>query len=70
MIGMGGGPTFAGWLMDVFGEGYTNVESIRYSLSVVTLVFIPSIIAFFVVSKVLPNDWSEAEKRNMEMARD
>ena len=70
MIGMGGGPTFAGWLMDVFGEGYTNVESIRYSLSVVTLVFIPSIIAFFVVSKVLPNDWSEAEKRNMEMAID
>ena len=69
-IGMGGGPTFAGWLMDVFGEGYTNVESIRYSLSVVTLVFIPSIIAFFVVSKVLPNDWSEAEKRNMEMAID
>ena len=70
MIGMGGGPTFAGWLMDVFGEGYTNVESIRYSLSVVTLVFIPSIIAFFVVSQVLPNDWSEAEKRNMEMAID
>ena len=70
MIGMGGGPTFAGWLMDVFGEGYTNVESIRYSLSVVTLVFIPSIIAFFVVSKVLPNDWSEAEKRNMELAKD
>lgn len=70
MIGMGGGPTFAGWLMDVFGEGYTNVESIRYSLSVVTFVFIPSIIAFFVVSKVLPNDWSEAEKRNMEMAID
>ena len=70
MIGMGGGPTFAGWLMDVFGEGYTNVESIRYSLSVVTLVFIPSIIAFFVVSKVLPNDWSQAEKRNMELARD
>ena len=31
MIALGGGPTFAGWLMDVFGNNYNEIESIRYS---------------------------------------
>jgi len=30
MIALGGGPTFAGWLMDVFGNNYNEIESIRY----------------------------------------
>ena len=41
-----GGPTFAGWLMDVFGNNYNEIESIRYSLTVTTCVFIPSVISF------------------------
>ncbi len=41
MIALGGGPTFAGWLMDVFGNNYNEIESIRYSLTVTTCVFIP-----------------------------
>ena len=36
MIALGGGPTFAGWLMDVFGNNYNEIESIRYSLTVTT----------------------------------
>ena len=53
MIALGGGPTFAGWLMDVFGNNYNEIESIRYSLTVTTCVFIPSVISFLLVSKFL-----------------
>ena len=65
MIALGGGPTFAGWLMDVFGNNYNEIESIRYSLTVTTCVFIPSVISFLLVSKFLPKDWKVAEERNL-----
>ena len=68
MIALGGGPTFAGWLMDVFGNNYNEIESIRYSLTVTTCVFIPSIISFLLVSKFLPKDWKAAEERNLAQA--
>ena len=35
MIALGGGPTFSGWLMDVFKwRGYAELESIRYAMTV------------------------------------
>ena len=68
MIALGGGPTFAGWLMDVFGNKYNEIESIRYSLTVTTCVFIPSVISFLLVSKFLPKDWKAAEERNLAQA--
>ena len=68
MIALGGGPTFAGWLMDVFGNNYNEIESIRYSLTVTTCVFIPSVISFLLVSKFLPIDWKAAEERNLAQA--
>jgi MFS family permease len=68
MIALGGGPTFAGWLMDVFGNYYNEIESIRYSLTVTTCMFIPSVISFLLVSKFLPKDWRAAEERNLAQA--
>ena len=68
MIALGGGPTFAGWLMDVFGNNYNEIQSIRYSLTVTTCVFIPSVISFLLVSKFLPKDWKAAEERNLAQA--
>jgi MFS family permease len=68
MIALGGGPTFAGWLMDVFGNYYNEIESIRYSLTVTTCIFIPSVISFLLVSKFLPKDWKAAEERNLVQA--
>jgi MFS family permease len=68
MIALGGGPTFAGWLMDVFGNNYNEIESIRYSLTVTTCIFIPSVISFLLVSKFLPKDWKAAEERNLVQA--
>ena len=68
MIALGGGPTFAGGVMDVFGNNYNENESIRYSLTVTTCVFIPSVISFLLVSKFLPKDWKAAEERNLAQA--
>tara|TARA_B100000963_G_C22632001_1_gene675422 strand:+ start:2697 stop:3989 length:1293 start_codon:yes stop_codon:yes gene_type:complete len=66
MIGLGGGPTFAGWLMDVFANNNNELNSIRLSMTVTTLVFIPSVVSFLIVSKVLPKDWKDAENRDLE----
>lgn len=67
MIALGGGPTFTGWLADVFKDGNTELESIRYAMTVTCAMFIPSIISFMVVAKVLPRDWAVAEKRNQDL---
>ena len=69
MVALGGGPTFTGWLIDVFKEGNPDLESMRYAMTVTSCMFIPSIISFLVVARVLPKDWAAAEKRNEELAR-
>jgi chromate transport protein ChrA len=69
MIALGGGPTFAGWLIDVFKESNGELEAMRYAMTVTCCMFVPSIISFLVVSKVLPRDWVAAEKRNLELAK-
>ena len=69
MIALGGGPTFAGWLIDVFKENYNDLESMRYAMSVTFCIFIPSVINFLVVARVLPKDWDAADKRNLESTK-
>ena len=64
MIALGGGPTFAGWLIDVFASYYNELDAMRYAMSVTAFIFIFSILSFIIVSKRLPKDWNEAEKRN------
>jgi len=69
MIALGGGPTFTGWLIDVFKENYNDLDSMRYAMTVTFGIFIPSAISFFIVSRVLPRDWAAAEKRNLESTK-
>ena len=69
MIALGGGPTFAGWLIDVFKENNNDLESMRYAMTVTFCVFVPSIISFLMVARLLPIDWAAAEKRNIALAR-
>ena len=64
MIALGGGPTFAGWLIDVFASYYNELDAMRYAMSVTAFIFIFSILSFIVVGKTLPEDWNEAEMRN------
>ena len=67
MISLGGGPTFTGWMIDLFSENHSEVESIRYAMSVTSLLLIPSMASFLLASKLLPNDWAKAEKVNQEL---
>ena len=69
MIALGGGPTFAGWIMDLFKESFNELESVRYAMTVTSMIFVPSVISFLVVAKVLPRDWKAAEERNLKLAR-
>ena len=69
MIALGGGPTFAGWIMDIFKENFNDLESARYAMTVTSFVFIPSVISFLLVSRFLPRDWKVAEERNLNLAR-
>tara|TARA_B100000575_G_scaffold47819_1_gene34839 strand:- start:386 stop:1603 length:1218 start_codon:yes stop_codon:yes gene_type:complete len=69
MIALGGGPTFAGWIMDIFKDSYNELESIRYAMTVTSIFFIPSVISFLLVAKVLPRDWKAAEERNLKLAK-
>ena len=70
MIALGGGPTFAGWIMDIFKENFNDLESARYAMTVTSFVFIPSVISFLLVSRFLPKDWKAAEKRNLDLAKE
>ena len=69
MIGLGLGPSISGWMIDIFKTNNGEVESIRYAMTVTSLVFIPSIISFLVVARKLPEDWATAEKNNLELAK-
>ena len=69
MIGLGLGPSISGWMIDMFKANNGEVESIRYAMTVTSLVFIPSIISFLVVARKLPEDWATAEKNNLKLAK-
>ena len=69
MIALGGGPTFGGWIMDIFKQSFNDLESIRYAMTVTSFVFVPSVISFLLVSRFLPRDWKNAEERNLNLAK-
>ena len=68
MVALGGGPTFAGWLIDVYKDTYSDLDAMRMAMTVTLLVFIPALVSFLIVSRILPRDWKLAEKRNKELA--
>ena len=64
MIALGGGPSFTGWMIDIFKESNEEIESVRYAMSVTALLLVPSMISFMIASKLLPKDWHAAELKN------
>jgi len=64
MIALGGGPTAAGWLIDVFKKSYPDLEAIRWAMTSINFVFILSVLSFLLVSKFIVRDWAMAEKNN------
>ena len=53
----------------IFKENYNDLESMRYAMSVTFCIFIPSVISFLIVARVLPKDWDAADKRNLESTK-
>lgn len=65
MIALGGGPTFAGAMIDVFlGQGQNELEATRWAMYVTFGAYILAFIFYMCVRITLPNDWAAAEARN------
>lgn len=65
MIALGGGPTFAGAMIDVFiNQGHIELEATRYAMYITFLAYILAIISYLMVRRTLPKDWAAAEARN------
>ena len=64
MIALGGGPTAAGILIDVFKSSYSEFDATKYAMMAICCIFVLSFIFFMLVTKTLPKDWAEAEARN------
>lgn len=68
MIALGGGPTFAGFMIDVFIEaGNVELVATRYAMFAAFSAYGLSVIAYLLVRKTLPKDWAAAEARNAEV---
>ncbi len=65
MIALGGGPTFAGAMIDVFlGTGETELNATRYAMYVTFGAYALAFFFYMLVRKTLPKDWAIAEARN------
>lgn len=69
IIALGGGPTYVGMVSEMLMEKHGEVHSLRLAITTLIVPYILSVIAFFWAAKTLPKDWSEADKRNKEMAK-
>jgi len=67
LIALGGGPTFAGGMIDFFlNKGSADLEATRLALYVTFGAYVLSFFAYMMVRQTLPKDWKEAEERNAE----
>jgi len=65
MIALGGGPTIAGILIDVFkSSGYAPLEATRLAMTIVCAALVIGCISFLIAGRHLPKDWAAAEARN------
>ena len=65
MIALGGGPTFAGAMIDVFlGQGQNELEATRLAMYVTFGAYVLAFIFYMLVRITLPKDWAAAEARN------
>lgn len=65
MIALGGGPTFAGIMIDIFlSKGHIELEATRLAMYVTFGAYILAFIFYMLVRRTLPKDWEEAEARN------
>lgn len=63
IIALGGGPTIVGLLSNHYTETMGESEALRFSLALLVIPYVLSIITFYWSSKRITADWHEAEKR-------
>jgi len=63
IIALGGGPTIIGLLSNHFTESMGGAEALRFSLALLVIPYVLSILTFYWSSKKITADWAEAEKR-------
>ena len=69
LIALGGGPTFAGIMIDVFGGmGQTELVATRNAMYATFAAFGLAIVFFLLVRVTIRKDWAEAEARNASEA--
>lgn len=65
MIALGGGPTFAGAMIDFFlKSGVTELDATRQAMYVTFGAYVLAFIFYMLVRQTLPKDWAAAEARN------
>lgn len=65
MIALGGGPTFAGVMIDVFlNKGAVELDATRMAMYVTFAAYFLAFVFFMLVRQTLPKDWQDAEDRN------
>ena len=64
MIALGGGPSVAGYLIDVYKETNNDLMSVRLAITTICGAFIFSILSFLMVAKTIVKDCEIAERRN------
>jgi len=67
MIALGGGPSVAGLLIDVFAQSADQLWATRMAMTTVFGSFTLAIISFLMVARTLPKDWKDAEDRNSQV---
>lgn len=71
MIALGGGPTFAGAMIDVFvNAGNMELDATRFAMYVTFSAYLLAIFFYLMVRVTLPKDWAAAEARNTQEALD
>ena len=71
MIALGGGPTVAGILIDVFAsDNVSQLEATKLSLTCVCGAFLIAIASYLMVTRTIKKDWADSELRNSSMAED
>jgi hypothetical protein len=63
IIALGGGPTLVGIVSNMYTESMGSAEALRFSLTLLIVPYILSILTFYWASTTIKRDWAAAEKR-------
>jgi len=63
IIALGGGPTLVGIVSNMYTESMGSAEALRFSLTLLIVPYVLSILTFYWASTTIQRDWADAEER-------